>query len=552
VRLQNDEIHVLDAANGRPRFRLQGRPFIFKAWRLWGYGVDMAFSPDGEVFAATRQEGGVSLHATADGRETGVWAAKEGIVAVAFAHHGRWLAAGGGRTPEENVVAILDGATGRELRRAALPGRADFLTWSADDRWLCVGTRPVQVRAAEDLALRAVVPDRAALHGRFLADNQRLLVSEQTGQTRLWDIDTGRLLLTKQDGGRPGVWFDGEPPRQWRYFSDGKVELHAFKDREVFQAIPSPVANQTVPSLVDPVDVSADGRWLLVGGWSGPTLIDLRANRVVGRRATGPASVPAVGRFEPGGAAIWVGRGTGPLYRHPFSVGADGRPEMGDGEEVAGHDGFMPTAAHAGTARLALTDYRGGRVRLLALPAREVVAEWALPRASHVAFSPDGRLVLSNGEPAEGGRAEVREAATGRLVRALGDQSGRVAVWSPDGRWVLAGTARDRVGLWRADTWEPGPALPADLQFFSNLAAISPDGRLLAVRGNQAIALFRTETAEPLAQLAVEDSLRSVPAVRFTTDGRRLIVVRMEGRIDLWDLESLRRELRELGLDWEK
>jgi WD40 repeat protein len=115
---------------------------------------------------------------------------------------------------------------------------------------------------------------------------------------------------------------------------------------------------------------------------------------------------------------------------------------------------------------------------------------------------------------------------------------------------VLAGTGRNRVGLWRTDTWAPGPALPEEVQNFSFLAAFSPDGRLLAIRGDQTIALFRVEGAEPLARLAVPDSLRAVPAVRFTRDGRRLIVARMEGRVDLWDLATMRRELAELGLDW--
>jgi hypothetical protein len=346
------------------------------------------------------------------------------------------------------------------------------------------------------------------------------------------------------------VWFDGEPARQWRYFSHGVVDVQTFLDSPIFRSIKGPVANQTVPSIADPVDLSADGRWLLVGGWQGPVVIDLQADRVAARLATGAEGSASVGRFEPDGSGLWVGQGMGPLQRHSFAVGSDGRPVIGPGETVPGHEGFLPTALHAESGVLALTDYRGGRVRLLGGKDRRVIAEWALPKASHAAFSPDGRLVLTNGEPSETGRVEVREVATGRVVQTLGDQAGRVAAWSADGRWVLAGTGRNRVGLWRTDTWAPGPALPEDVQNFSFLAAFSPDGRLLAIRGDQTIAVFRVEGVEPLARLAVPDSLRAVPAVRFTRDGRRLIVARMEGRVDLWDLATMRRELAELGLDW--
>jgi hypothetical protein len=310
------------------------------------------------------------------------------------------------------------------------------------------------------------------------------------------------------------------------------------------------VTNQTVPSVADPVDLSPDGRWLLVGGWAGPDLYDLRESRKVARLMIGPTSSASVGRFDPDRAALWIGQSAGPLQRHTFGEAVDGRPNIGTGEIVPGHDGFLPTALHRGAGLLVLTDYRGGRVRLLRLQDRVVRAEWPLPRASHAAFSPDGKWVLTNAEPAEGGRAEIRETDTGRLVRTLGDHTGRVAAWSADGRWVLAGTARDRVGLWRTDTWEPGPALPPEDQNFSYLAAISPDGAWLAIRSDQAIRLFRTATGEPVASLAVADSLRAVPAVRFTPDGRQLIVARMEGQVDLWNLERLRQELRDLGLDW--
>ncbi|MCX6953483.1 MAG: WD40 repeat domain-containing serine/threonine-protein kinase [Verrucomicrobia bacterium] len=550
VRLQNDEVHVLDAATGRPLFQLAGRPFAFKPSRIWGYGTDMAFSPDGALFAATRPEGGVTFHRLPDGALAHAWTTREWIVSLAFSNNGRWLAAGGARERHDNLLALIDTATGRELAREKLPTRATFVAWSADDRWLALGTSPVQVRASADLSLRNVVPEKAALHARFLADNRSLLLSEQVSHTTLWDIDSGRRLLDKADSGRPGVWFDGQPLRQWRYFGAGGVVLAEFHPSPVLSSIRPVNTGYTVPAVADPLDLSPDGRWLLLGGWRGPALVDLAAPRVVRQLALGPLNSGSVARFDATGEALWVGQTAGPLQRLPFTIGADGLPVTGPGEPIAGLDGFLPTALHRGTGVLALTDFRGGEVRLYDTRARRVLSSWPLARATHVAFSPDGRQVLSNGDPFGGARAEIRDVATGSLVRTLGEGTGRQALWSDDGRLVLIGTGDRALGLWHADTWTPAAALPAELQSHNHTAAFSSDRRLLAMRFDRTLVLLRPDSLEILARLEMPGSVSQTAGLRFTADGRRLIAARLDGQVDLWEIATLRTELAKLGLDW--
>ncbi len=548
ARLQNDEIHVLDAATGAPVFKLTGRPFAFKASRIWGYGTDMAFSPDGTLFATTRPEGGVTFHRMPGGAETAVWTTPEWITSLAFAHDGARLAAGGSAKAGENVLAVIDAASGETLARIRPETRVEFVAWSADDRWIAAGTRPLQVHASHDLALRAVLPERTALHGHFLPDGRHLLISEQIGQTRLWEIDSGRLVLTKADSGRPGVWFaPGEPLRQWRYFTGGTVVIQELHGSAIFRAVPPPYPRYTTPSIVNPLDISSDGRWLCLGGWRGPSLYDLLNHQWRFVPPHGAEGSLSSARFAPDSKSLWTGQSRGPLRRDLLDPGTRLPVE---GEPVSGHDNFLPADLHGKSGLLALADYYGGRYRLLDTTTSAVVSEWPVPRAAFAAFSPDGRWLATGPEPGPGARSEVRELSSGRVVRTLSETGGQLVAWSPDGRWLVANEGPTVTRLWRTADWSAGPKLPAIAQGPSCRAAFSPDSRLLAVNENNFILLLRTETGEEIARLEAPEQNRFSPVLRFTPDGRTLVVPRLDGSLHLWSMDAIRTELGRLGLGW--
>ncbi len=552
ARLQNDEIHVLDAATGTPVFHLTGRPFAYKASRIWGYGTDMAFSADGELFAATRPEGGVTIHRTTDGATVVAWETPEWITSLAFARRGTRLAAGGSVVRDTNVLAVVDAATGELLAKIKPSSRVEFVAWSADDRWIAAGTRPLQVHAAADLSLRSVLPERTALHGHFLPDGRHLLTSEQIGQTRLWDIDSGRLLLSKADSGRPGVWFaDGQPLRQWRYFTHGQVVIQELHQSEIFRSVPPPYPRYTTPSIADPLDLSPDGRWLSLGGWGGPSLYDLHQHRWRFVPPPAPSQPPvAIGRFGRNGREIWIGVVGGEFNVHALQLAEDAPVRLSPGEPVPAGEKFLPTAAQPEAGVIALADYQGGRYRLLNLDTRQLMAEWPMPRATYAAFSPDGRLLQASPEPGTGSRSEVRETATGNIVQTLSESGGQVAAWSPDGQWVAANDGSPVTQLWRTADWSKGPPLPATAQGNSRRATFSPDSRWLAVNENNHILLLEVASGRELLRLEAPEQNRFSPVLRFSPDGRLLVVPRLDGSIHLWEVALLRDKLRALGLDW--
>lgn len=103
--------------------------------------------------------------------------------------------------------------------------------------------------------------------------------------------------------------------------------------------------------------------------------------------------------------------------------------------------------------------------------------------------------------------------------------------------------------LWRTADWSNGPELPADAQGSGRRAVFSPDSRLLAVNENNFI-LLRTGPGEEITRLEAPEQNRFSPVLRFTPDGRTLIVPRLDGSLHPWSLTAIRTELGQLGLDW--
>jgi WD40 repeat protein len=79
-----------------------------------------------------------------------------------------------------------------------------------------------------------------------------------------------------------------------------------------------------------------------------------------------------------------------------------------------------------------------------------------------VAFSPDGRRVLSGSED---NTMKLWDVATGALVRTFEGHSGRVhsVAFSPDGRRIISGSGDTTIRIWDAATGTQLAALAAEM-----------------------------------------------------------------------------------------
>jgi hypothetical protein len=142
---------------------------------------------------------------------------------------------------------------------------------------------------------------------------------------------------------------------------------------------------------------------------------------------------------------------------------------------------------------------------------------------------------------------KVWNAADGTLVKELALGPGQAACFSPDGHWLCQGNASG-VRLWRVETWEEGPRLTDRGAGF----AFAPDSSLVAVGGDPGVVrLCATETGRELARLEVPDATGLSPQF-FSHDGSQLFAFGEEDHaMHVWDLRRIRRQLAEMGLDWD-
>ncbi|MCX6907604.1 MAG: hypothetical protein NTY01_06125, partial [Verrucomicrobia bacterium] len=190
------------------------------------------------------------------------------------------------------------------------------------------------------------------------------------------------------------------------------------------------------------------------------------------------------------------------------------------------------------------------------------------------AFSPDGKRIATSAFVHEGVnvydaatlarlwsaedvRATERQGLLNRLGRFFGEDRDEYyneyltihIAFTPDSRRVVY-VAQHHLNIRDADTGaELGVGCgPNYLEYFRSLA-VSPDGKFAVTGGvDRMIRVWEIPTARELARWEAHDS--DVTALAFSPDGTTLASASKQGALKLWNLSSLRAELRKLGLDW--
>ena len=160
---------------------------------------------------------------------------------------------------------------------------------------------------------------------------------------------------------------------------------------------------------------------------------------------------------------------------------------------------------------------------------------------SAVAVSPDGRLLASASRDKT---VKLWDSVTGREVRALGGHADVVSsvAFTADGRWLATGSYDNTIKLWdpvtgrEHRTFSP-PNPPAGGGWFILAVALSPDGRILASAGlDYRIRLWDLAAGQEVRILGGHDG--QVHTLAFSPDGRWLASGGADTTARLWDVRT--------------
>jgi WD40 repeat protein len=159
----------------------------------------------------------------------------------------------------------------------------------------------------------------------------------------------------------------------------------------------------------------------------------------------------------------------------------------------------------------------------------------------YVAVSPDGRLVATGSH--NGTKVKIWDTSDGSLVKELPVEYASFVRFSPDGKWLA--TSGGGCRLWVVGSWQEGPRIGG-----GNFA-FSLDTKLLAVdAGDGAVRLIDPNTGREYARLEDPNQDRA-HWLGFSPDGTQLVTTNDDSQsVHVWDLRAIRRQLAEIGLDW--
>jgi hypothetical protein len=181
-------------------------------------------------------------------------------------------------------------------------------------------------------------------------------------------------------------------------------------------------------------------------------------------------------------------------------------------------------------------------------PGRKLLIEGSCLRRP--ALSPDGRWLATGNWHGRG--AKVWDAQTGEEMHAFDlrepEAEGALPAFSPDGRWLVIGTVAE-YSFWEVGSWRKRFSLPREDAGKTALWIVfAPDSTMVAMLHSvNVVQLVNPVTGRELARLPTGGG-----PYCFSPDGSQLVTCGGQGgAMQVWDLRPIRRQLKDMDLDWD-
>jgi RNA polymerase sigma factor (sigma-70 family) len=425
--------------------------------------ASIVFSPDGKQLAAGCNEDSPRLWDVATGREVRAFGddKEDAFAPLAFSPDGKLLASG----HPDGTFRLWDATSGEARRRwQAGWGVAYSAAFSPDGKTIATavlwdgGIRLWDVATGHE---RDASEDHRGLITvlRFAADKKTLISAGWDRSVLCWDLATQtphRLLKWTTDCfGGFSLSPDGNTLAACQY-KTGEMWLWDVRTGKASKLplIPSTYRDQSVQTIA----FSPDGQFLASGDF-GKAMIhiwDVR-ERIEVRQLKGSAIPSRLAGmrllFSPDGKMLACGTlgPGGEVKLHLWDVASGKELHLFDNQgNGISPDAFSPDGKVLATAQ-SLPKSGGASVRLFDMATgKELCRHSGHTGFGAVAFSPDGKLVVSGGGKEDDNFIDVWEATTGQLVRRFEGHHSRVSAvtFASDGLTIASGAGDSTILLW--------------------------------------------------------------------------------------------------------
>jgi WD40 repeat protein/serine/threonine protein kinase len=521
---------VWDAATGKAVATLTGQ--LYQA-------EPGAFSPDSRRVVTLADGNTARVSEAVTGKEVVVLRGHAGPVrSASFSADGRRLLT----VSADQTVRVWDAATGKGLARLDwLVGKIEIAARSGTGQ-----TLPAEVRSAE-----------------FSPDGTRVLTTDSDYVGRIWDVATGKELVTLRYG-VDHARFSPDGKRVLTWSTGAQFAYVVVRDAATGEEL---VRLKGHADGITSAEFSPDGRRVVTASYdktvrlwdaaSGQESAVLRGHSErVHHAAFSPDGRWVVSASDDRTGRVWstqTGRERATLVERSnaqfFTVSPDGRrvvlPSVRYRAALWDVAGARPPLAVPGAVRspgfspdgTRVVDVGDNAARIwdTATGEERVVLRGHTDRTQSARFSPDGKQVVTASDDRT---ARTWEAATGKPLLVL-RHAGRVAfaVFSPDGRRVLTAGEDRTARVWDAATGKELLALRGHTDLV-RFAVFGLGGRRVVT--SSADHTGRIWDADTGKELASAPEMEPFTAPGVSADGKRLLTYRSftGTTVRLWDLET--------------